>query len=141
VATPEIRRLFQETFGAGRTQPHRRPAMAFWAVELAKAFDRSIICNNCKMSFFPDEYKKCPYCDTPRPAFIRVQTQHWEVCISADKKEYSLPHRLFHPFSFEHNDDTKHEAVLDFAGKTATPVRGTDPFPKDLAFDFVEAEK
>ncbi|OQX00237.1 MAG: serine/threonine protein kinase [Desulfobacteraceae bacterium A6] len=141
VATQGLRRLFQETFGAGRTQPHRRPAMAFWALELAKAFDQSLTCPDCAMSYFADNQKKCPYCDAPRPAFARAKTPRWEVLIPADVTEFILTHRLFNPFSFEHNDDTEYEAVLDFSKKTAQPVRGTNPFPSDLSFEFVEAEK
>jgi ribosomal protein L37E len=114
VATPGIRRLFQETFGSGRTQAQRRPAMAFWALELAKAFDHALVCNNCGRSFFAEEQKKCPYCDAPRPAFVRAGTQSWKMYVSADFKEFTLPHRLFHPFSFELNNDAEYEAVLDF---------------------------
>jgi serine/threonine protein kinase len=141
VATRELKRLFQETFGAGRTQPHRRPSMAFWALELTRASDKSLYCPNCNMSYFADNYKKCPYCDEPRPAFLRVKTQRWEVIISASAREFPLPHRLFYPFSFEHNDDTEYEAFLDFAKKNVQPVRGTNPFPKNLDFDFTEAVK
>jgi len=141
VSTPGLRRLFQETFGAGRTQPHRRPAMAFWALELAKAFDQSLPCPNCMMSYFADNYEKCPYCHTSRPAFASAKTNRWKVLIPADVKAFALPHRIFNSFSFEHNDDTEFEAVLDFARKTAMPVRGTRPFPDGLTFDFIEAAK
>jgi serine/threonine protein kinase len=141
VATPKIRRLFQETFGAGRKQPHRRPAMAFWALELAKASDQSLNCPDCAMSYFADKHKKCPYCGAPRPALAHAKTPRWEVLIPANATEFALTHRLFNPFSFEHNDDTEYEAVLDFTKKTAQPVRGTNPFPSDLLFEFVEAEK
>jgi serine/threonine protein kinase len=141
VATPGLRRLFQETFGAGRTQPHRRPAMAFWALELAKAFDQSLTCPDCSMSYFAGNHEKCPYCNAPRPAFARAKTPRWEVLIPAKAKEFGLTHRLFNPFSVEHNDEAEYEAVLDFVGKTAQPVRGTNPFPSDLAFEFVEAGK
>ena len=141
VMTGKMRDLFQETFGAGREQPHRRPAMAFWALELARAYDRSLVCPTCMMSHFEGTYKKCPYCKALRPAFLRIRTQRWDIVIPADTKEFPLPHRLFHPFSFEHSDDAEYEAVLDFAGKSLTPVRGTKPFPENLRFDFVEAEK
>lgn len=139
VATPALRCLFQETFGAGRTQPHRRPAMAFWALELAKAFDHSLMCPDCAMSYFADDYEQCPYCDAPRPAFARAKTSRWEVLIPGDSREFSLPHRLFYPFSFERNDDMEYEALMDFSKKTAMPVRGTRVFPDSLTFDFVEA--
>jgi len=141
VATPEIRLLFQETFGPGRTLPHRRPSMAFWALELARASDKSLYCQNCNMSYFVDDNKKCPYCAAPHQAFIRIRTPRWEIIVSAETREFVLPHRLFNPFSFEHNDDTEYEALLDFSAKSVQPVRGTKPFPKNLAFDFVGAVK
>ena len=54
---------------------------------------------------------------------------------------FLLPKRLFYPFSFEYHDDTVYEAVLNFAAKTAVPVRGTQPFPDNLSFEFVEGGK
>jgi serine/threonine protein kinase len=141
VATPGLRRLFQETFGAGRTQPHRRPATAFWAMELAKAFDQSLNCPDCSMSYFAENHYKCPYCNALRPAFTRAKTRRWEVLIPANAKEFALTHRLFNPFSVEHNDDTEFEALLNFAKKDVQPVRGTNAFPSELVFEFVEADK
>lgn len=141
VATPRLRHLFQETFGTGRQHPHRRPVMFYWALELANAFDQSLDCHACKMSYFADEHKKCPYCREPRPAFLRAKTPCWEVLIPNDLKEFALPHRLFHPFSFECNDDTEYEVSPNFVDKTAFHVRGTNAFPENLMFEFVEAEK
>ena len=40
--------------------------MGFWALELARAFDHSLECHKCKMSYFADDNKKCPYCAAPR---------------------------------------------------------------------------
>lgn len=137
--TPGLRVLFQETFGAGRETPHRRPAMAFWALELTRAFDVSVDCPECRMSFFADDYSECPYCSAPRRAFIRAITPRWEIVIPSDAEQFDLPHRLFHPFSFEQNDDTEYEANFNVVEKTARPVRGTKPFPDNLAFEFVEA--
>lgn len=141
VATPGLRLLFQETFGEGRKQPHRRPMMGFWALELARAFDLSLECPICKMSYFADDNKKCPYCASPRPAFMRASTPRWEILIPNGNTEYALPHRMFYPFSFEHNDDTECEAAPNFSAKTAFPVRGTMAFPDNLSFKFVEAAK
>jgi ribosomal protein L37E len=115
--------------------------MGFWALELAKAFDRSLQCRKCKMSYFADDRKDCPYCGAPRPALIRARTPRWQVLLPGVATEVTLPHRLFYPFSFEHNDDVECEAVLNFEAKTAFPVRGTKTFPDNLTFEFVEAEK
>ena len=141
VATEGLRRLFQETFGAGRELPHRRPTMAFWTLELARAADQSLDCLECGMSHFADEYAQCPYCGAARPVFIRVKTPRWEILIPGGATEFRLPQRLFHPFSFEYFDNTAYEAMLNFAAKTAVPVRGTLPFPDNLTFEFVEGCK
>ena len=61
--------LFQETFGPGRTAPHRRPAMVLWAWELARAFDASLTCPGCSMSFIVDQHAACPYCEAPVPRY------------------------------------------------------------------------
>lgn len=141
VATLGLRHLFQQTFGVGRDQPHRRPVMAFWALELAKAFDHTLECPECRMSFYADDYENCPYCGEERPVFIRVKTSRWEILIPSSATEVALPHRLFHPFSFEHNDDTEYEAALDFTANTAFPIRGTKAFPDKLTFEFVGADQ
>ena len=141
VTTESIRKLFQETFGPGRTQPHRRPAMAFWAIELTRAFDQSLTCPECSMSYFFNDHRVCPYCEAPRPAFVRAWTRRWEMLISAEKAEFSLPHRLFNPFSFQHNDATEYEAEVSYKKRTIQPLRGTAAFPLELKFEFVEAEK
>ena len=141
VTTPRLRLLFQETFGEGREHPYRRPAMGFWALELTKAFDHSLECLECRMSYFADDHMRCPYCGTPSPSFIRAKTPRWEILIPSNVTEFELPHRLFNPFSFEHNDTKEYEAVLDFAAKTVFPVRGSKAFPETLTFEFVGGEQ
>ena len=140
VLTSQLQRLFQETFGVGRTQPHRRPAMAFWALELARAFDASVVCPSCQMSYFADAFEKCPYCDTPRPIFAVAKTNRWQMCI-LEEGEHLLPHRLFNAFSFENGDNTECEAQVDLKTKIFKPVRGTKPFPPELTFEFMEGAK
>lgn len=143
VATEGLRRLFQETFGVGRKLPHRRPAIAFWALEFARAADQSLDCLGCGMSYFADEHTQCPYCGAVRPPFIRVKTPRWEVIIAGSITTFALPQRLFSPFLFEHHNDTEYEVELNFTAKTAIPVRGTRPFPDTdkLIFEFVESAK
>lgn len=136
VATPGIRRLFQETFGAGRVQPFRRPVMLFWALELARAFDQSLNCQVCSMSYFAADHQTCPYCVAPRPPFVRARTPGWEILIHSETEEKALPHRLFNPFSIEKGDTAEYEAVINFSKKSVQPVRGTKPFPSDLSFEF-----
>lgn len=137
VATPRLRYLFQETFGVGRVQPYRRPVMALWALELAKAHDHTLECPECKMSYYADDHESCAYCGEKRAAFIRARTSRWEILIPSSVTQAALPHRLFHPFSLEHNDDIEYEAALDFTARTAFPIRGTKAFPDKLTFEFV----
>lgn len=144
VLSSQLRTLFQETFGVGRLQPHRRPSMSFWALELARAFDNSIVCPSCNMSYYysPD-CKKCPYCGCSRPAFVIAKTERWQMNLfDGDKVSFkkSLPNRLFHPFSLASGDFSEYEAQIDLSKKIAPePVRGSKPFPDDLTFEFVNA--
>ncbi len=137
VLTPQLARLFQETFGAGRTQPWRRPSMAFWALELTRAHDQSVACHGCAMSYLKD-HTSCPYCDTPRPTVAIATTDRWHMVIQPRDTEINLPHRLFHPFSLEHNGRTEYEAVIDFQNESATHARGTAQLPPGLSFEFLK---
>lgn len=140
VATKQLRTLFQETFGAGRLEAHRRPSMHFWSMELAKAYDQSLVCPECKMSYFVHDHTICPYCSAQRPDFIMARTKRWEVVIPGDCEDFGLPNRLFCPFSMERHNDIEYEAVLDYKRKQAVPVRGTRPFPRELVFDYSGVE-
>jgi hypothetical protein len=138
VLTPLIATLFQETFGIGRTTPWRRPAMAFWALELARAYDQSIACPQCEMSYLVDR-ASCPYCDSPRPAVAIATTGRWQKALQPAGTALELPNRLFYPFSLELNDRTEYEAVVDVRAQSAIHERGTPPLPSGLAFQFLEA--
>ncbi|MBQ7178309.1 MAG: hypothetical protein IJS08_12915 [Victivallales bacterium] len=141
ILTPQLQRLFQETFGAGRLQPHRRPSMAFWALELARAFDNSLICPSCQMSYYyTSDTDKCPYCQTPTSEFALVRTDRWQKVLCGDAKhvfECAIPHRLFHPFSLANGDMDEYEAAVDIANRQVTSVRGTKTLPPDLAFEII----
>lgn len=138
--TDGLRRLFQETFGAGRLQPHRRPAMAFWAVEFAKAHDQSITCPNCGMSYFPVDHEKCPYCETEKPCYLCVSTSIWRLIIQdVGENTFSLPERMFLPFSLKTYNEPLCEITVDFKTKKVLPERGF-VLPEGVTFDFVENE-
>lgn len=137
VTTPEIARLFQETFSAGRLKPWRRPAASFWATALTWAHDQSLVCVSCEMSFFR-HHAACPYCAEPRPAHALARTGRWELVVQAPSAgEVRLPHRLFHPFSLELNGQTAYEAAIDPRTQAVTQVRGTDALPSGLTFEFI----
>lgn len=141
VLTDQLAKLFQETLGSGRTKPWRRPAMAYWALELAHAHDKSIACPTCSMSYLVEPHQACPYCRSPRPSLAIAKTSRWQLVIPAKPDPINLPHRLFNPFSLELNDTTAYEAVLDFGQRSATHVRGTERLPTDLTFEFLEDVK
>lgn len=137
VLTPQLARLFQEALGAGRTKPWRRPAMAFWAQELARAHDLSVVCPECAMSYLMGD-TNCPYCSAPRPAIAVAATDRWQIVVPSGGGTVRLPHRMFHPFSLELNGRTAYEAVLDARSESARHVRGTEPLPAGLSFQFLK---
>lgn len=137
VLNPQLARLFEETFGAGRTKPWRRPSMAFWALELTRAHDQSVTCPGCDMSYLK-EHATCPYCDAPRPAIAIAATDRWHMVIQPRDTTASLPHRLFHPFSLELNGRTDYEADVDVQSKSARRARGAEHFPPGLSFEFLK---
>ena len=142
IFTSQLQRLFQETFGPGRTQPWRRPSMAFWAWELTKAYDQMLVCPKCGMSYFEENNKICPFCDGSKPAYFRAVTPYGVKLYQAqeDQEEHVLPHRLFYPFSLAQNDKPEYYALLDFNTGTSQAVRGT-VFPDNLKIEFVEERK
>ena len=142
VSSKALQRLFIETFGPGRTCPHRRPDMAFWALEFAKAHDLLLNCPGCGMSYFPKENVQCPFCDRPRPAFViaKIKDRDWEkVFFEGSDRIHPLPHRLFHQFSLSRGADVEYEAEIDFSKRLARPVRGSRSFPRELEFGFVDS--
>lgn len=140
VLTPALAKLFQETFRPGRTKPWRRPALAFWALELTRAHDLSVQCPGCAMSYLM-EHTKCPYCDAPRPSVAVAVTDRWQMVFQPPGNEVRLPHRLFHAFSLELSGSTQYEAILDFERQSATHARGTDPLPAGLSFQFLKEDR
>ena len=141
VLTAQLASLFQETFWAGRSKPWRRPAMAYWALELTRAHDQSISCPSCSMSYLAESHEACPYCGSHRPALAIAKTARWQMVVQSTGTEVKLPHRLFHTFSLELNWKTEYEALLDFSHGYATHLRGTEQLPGGLTFEFLEEVK
>ena len=140
VLTDGLRRLFQETFGAGRLSPWRRPPMLLWARELAWAFDHAVDCPGCGMGYYAEESRNCPYCELPRPYMVKIQTSHWSILEkSGDDREFALPHRLFHAFSPHHASEIVSTAVPSPDGATLDPALGERSFPEPVEFVSLEA--
>ena len=139
VFTPELHRLIDQTFCAGRTQPWRRPSMLSFAKALQAASDLSVVCKVCGRSFYHGQFDVCPWCDAKMPYYC-VATSHIGyrmVLQGASNSRYKLPQRMFKPFYPETHASTEYEVQIDLNGKECLPVRGTRPFPRGLTFDFV----
>ncbi len=139
VLTPLLRKLFQETLGIGREKYWRRSSLMIWSLAFAQAHDNMLVCPECHMSYFSDQ-KTCPFCDRPHPAFAIAKTPEWSMVIESREGAYEmeLPHRLFNAFSLEHGDDAAYSALVNVVEKKISPVRGTERFPENLSFRFVE---
>ena len=136
VTTPRLLALFQETLGPGRTSPHRRPATALWAWELARAFDASLTCANCGMSFVAGQHDACPYCETCAPRYAVAQGPFGEKVYQGDGGPRAVPARLLEPFSPDSGDDVRYQIEIDFEAGTVRPLRGTTNLPPELGFEF-----
>jgi serine/threonine protein kinase len=134
VLTRELMALFQETFGPGRLEPHRRPTMPLWARALARAFDSSLVCKKCFRSYFTPSFTECPYCGEPAHLHALATGLHGSKVLEFSPT--GIPARMVEPFSPETGDDVRFSAELDFDTRSALPVRGTSAFPESLRFEF-----
>lgn len=60
--TPEIRRLFLQSFLVGYREPLRRPTAATWATALARAEAMLIQCARCPNHWYGNHLDECPLC-------------------------------------------------------------------------------
>lgn len=72
-----LRRIFEQTLGAGRTNPRARPGAAEWAERLFGAADATIRCSSCGGTFYFNQ-PGCAWCDTPRPTFATAEFRAWD---------------------------------------------------------------
>jgi len=61
--------LFQRTFNSGLNDRQQRPSMSEWSRGLNKAYQFTIICNNCQGSFYTNS-DECPWCGAKRPNYV-----------------------------------------------------------------------
>lgn len=118
--TKKLETLFQRTFSEGRTNSLQRPTIFHWPIAFAQAADKTIVCTECKMSWFYDiDGKICPYCDTPKPKFWLLESYHWTNKKEIDSpcwifvnnfhsstEKIKIPERVFSSFLMESSDDT-----------------------------------
>lgn len=63
---PPLMRLFVRTFCEGKETPAKRAPMIFWARELLRAAQDTLVCPKCGQSYYSSN-EKCPYCDEAAP--------------------------------------------------------------------------
>jgi len=114
VLTDKLQELFQFTFGVGRTAPWKRPTIFHWPKALMEAYDKTIECLECKMSFYhEDGLNVCPFCGAKIDDLLIVKTYlydeknnkkknlEWTLIRELKSKDIkiTLPNRIFSPFS------------------------------------------
>ncbi|MGB3655566.1 MAG: hypothetical protein WBA41_30760 [Rivularia sp. (in: cyanobacteria)] len=90
VLSPYLIELSKKCFGIGLNQPSKRPGVGQWAKSLYSAADCTICCPECNSTYYINQ-KNCPWCDYPRPTFVRVAIQRWEMLQGRSKKPKTLP--------------------------------------------------
>ena len=131
----ELKRLFQEALGDGRLKPWRRPSLIFFARELFRAHDKSIVCPDCGMSYFLGE-TSCPYCESQVPRHVVLSTDRWEMVCQNFDRPVEIPNRLCATFSVVSGNRTVCEAVIDFEEQFMTRARGSEPIPAGVSVRF-----
>ena len=140
VLSPTLRWMFQQTLGYGRINPSKRIALDLWSMALAQAHDHSIVCPECKMSYYNTE-TTCPYCDSPNPPYAIIESDYWDMVVQEGAEELTIPHRLIHPYNLQgFNDETEFHAAINFRRKTVEPVWGYPMLPNHLTFKFHEED-
>lgn len=121
--TSKLNALFEGTFGPGRTSPLQRPSIYHWPEAFAQAGDTTVTCPSCSMSYYYDfihpetEEHNCPYCKTPRPQVIVLESYRWSGteqplnCPSwryvrefSSESELTIPSRIFDDFTMLDSD-------------------------------------
>lgn len=131
IMTEQLQKLFVETFCSGRTMPWRRPSMAIWAKELAVAFDQSLDCPNCGMSYY-SELERCPYCDCDQPDHYEiVGPDGWRKVYQQKEGRVSIPYRVMaSAFPIESGDEAYSQKEINADKHSLKTVRGEDPCKK-----------
>lgn len=127
----QLKRLFQEALGDGRLKPWRRPSLIFFARELFRAHDKSIVCPDCRMSYFLGN-TLCPYCECEVPRHVVLSTDKWEMVCQDFGRPFEIPNRLCATFSAVSGNQTISEAVIDFEAQLLTRARGSEPIPSGI---------
>jgi serine/threonine protein kinase len=137
IMTERLMALFRESLGTGRNLPWRRPALAYWALELARAHDLSMVCPGCQMSYFV-QHQACVYCARPRPITVVAKTERWQLVLQPSSEVAVLPQRLMQPFSLHSFDRSEVSIEIDSEERLVARARGSQPIPNGIEFEFLD---
>jgi len=105
--TQELSQLFHKLFEEGKEDKHKRTTLPLWIESLEKAVSKTLLCQKCKMSYYDDLFKECPYCETTKPKRLVVNSYYykddekqqirWQYIkeISENTKKIELPSYIF----------------------------------------------
>jgi len=137
IMTERLMGLFRESLGTGRSLPWRRPALAYWALEFARAHDLSVVCPSCRMSYFV-QHQACVYCGLARPLTIVATTDRWQLVLQPSGEVAVLPQRLMQPFSLHSFDQSEVSIEIDSKERRVDRARGSQPIPDGIEFTFLD---
>jgi serine/threonine protein kinase len=137
ILTGPLIRLFQESLGTGRNLSWRRAMLAYYALELARAHDFSVVCPSCQMSYFV-QHQACVYCGQTRPLTVLASTARWQLVLQPSAEVVNLPQRLTQPFSLLSFDRSEVSVEIDLKKRLVAPARGSAPIPDKIKFRFLD---
>ncbi len=115
--TEELSKLFHSLFEEGKVNKFQRPTLPIWIESLEKAACKTLLCNNCKMSYYDDLFNKCPYCQAVKPKRLIIKSYyykdnkklqerwHYVKEILDDTKKVDIPNYIFKSFDLLNIDD------------------------------------
>ena len=126
--TEELSKLFHSLFEEGKVNKFQRPTLPIWIESLEKAACKTLLCSNCKMSYYDDLFNECPYCQTTKPKRLIIKSyyfkdnkklqERWHLVkeILEDTKKIEIPNYIFKSFDILNIDDVFLE--IKFSKKT-----------------------
>jgi len=84
ILSHKLKKLCQHCFGEGLREPTKRPGVSQWTEDLYSAADNTITCPDCHSTYYANK-SCCPWCEYPRPIFVRVLIKRWEPLDSIEK--------------------------------------------------------
>ena len=73
--------LASQAFGAGLSDPRKRPSASEWAEALERASRNCLVCPSCKATFYRTA-ESCPWCSAPRSPFLYGRLYLWDPTLN-----------------------------------------------------------